>query len=215
MFSNGTKCRKVTFFRTFSNIVCSFLEYEGVESQIFSRNITNFLSILAPEILMIIDFLNHFAFSARVKTSFIRNHENCSEITEIRGIYFCVFGRHAHWKDKDRRRRAGSQMTRRVTKGKAILKFYTRLDAISLHEKAKSFTFYRHFKWHISFKLSLLAHLLSPKYYRYTNIYISPSYTGTNLTNNFNRKKTIYYKIVKKCIPSAHLWPVERLSSRL
>ena len=61
-----------------------------------------------------------------------------------------------------------------------------------------------------------LAHLLSPKYYRYTYIcFQSHIYTGINLTNNFNRKKTIYYKIVKKCIPSAHLWSVERLSSRL
>ena len=42
--------QKWRFFRTFFNIVCTFLEYEGVENQIFSRNITNFLSILAPEI---------------------------------------------------------------------------------------------------------------------------------------------------------------------
>ena len=92
-------------------------------------------------------------------------------------------------------------MTRRVTKIKAFLKFYTRLDAISLHEKPKSFTFYRHFKWHISLKLSLLAHLLSPKYYRYTNIYISPSYTGINLTNNFNRKKQFTTKSRKNVYP--------------
>ena len=134
-----------------------------------------------------------------------RNYEN---------LFFCVRpARPRKTESTPSTRRV--EMTRRVTKIKAILKFYTRLDAISLHEKPKSFTFYRHFKWYISLKLSLLAHLLSPKYYRYTNIYISPSYTGTNLTNNFNRKKTIYYKIVKKCIPSAHLWPVERLSSRL
>ena len=42
--------QKWRFFRTFFNIVCTFLESEGVESQIFSRNITNFLSILAPKI---------------------------------------------------------------------------------------------------------------------------------------------------------------------
>ena len=114
-----------------------------------------------------------------------RNYEN---------LFFCVRpARPRKTESTPSTRRV--EMTRRVTKIKAILKFYTRLDAISLHEKPKSFTFYRHFKWHISLKLSLLAHLLSPKYYRYTYIYLfsisyfSPSYAGINLTNNFNRKK--------------------------
>ena len=109
--------QKWRFFRTFFNIVCTFLEYEGVENQIFSRNITNFLSILAPEI----EFSSSWNYKPPknmrqrlLKSQWwtrnkLKTIENWSEITDIKGNYFSVFGRHGHWKKTKRRRRAGSQ----------------------------------------------------------------------------------------------------------